>query len=60
MQKLILLLLLCVSVNLFSQEYFLKKYEPFNEDIPSPEEFLGYGIGERHTRHDLIVAYFKK
>ncbi|QBA63697.1 M14 metallopeptidase family protein [Muriicola soli] len=60
MQKIILLLLLCVSVNLFSQDYFLKKYEPFNEDIPSPEEFLGYGIGERHTRHDLIVAYFKK
>ncbi|MDG2476221.1 MAG: M14 family metallopeptidase [Flavobacteriaceae bacterium] len=23
----------------------------------SPEEFLGYPIGEMHTRHDLIVSY---
>ncbi|WP_224489435.1 M14 family zinc carboxypeptidase [Robertkochia flava] len=42
-----------------AQDYFLEKYQPYNENIPSPESFLGYGIGERHTRHDLIVAYFK-
>ncbi|MBT8290219.1 MAG: zinc carboxypeptidase [Muriicola sp.] len=60
MQKITFVLLLCLTTNLFAQEYFLKKYEPFNQDIPSPEQFLGYGIGERHTRHDLIVAYFKK
>ncbi|MEZ2414674.1 M14 family metallopeptidase [Muriicola sp. E247] len=60
MRKITFVLLLCLTTNLFAQEYFLKKYQPFNQDIPSPEEFLGYGIGERHTRHDLIVAYFKK
>ncbi len=60
MQKIICLFLLCSLTSLQSQDYFLKKYEPFQDDIPSPEEFLGYGIGERHTRHDLIVAYFKK
>lgn len=43
-----------------AQDYFLKAYEPYNSEIPSPEEFLGYGIGDRHTRHDLIVAYFKE
>ncbi len=60
MHKIIYLLLFCCFTSLQGQDYFLKKYEPFKENIPSPEEFLGYGIGERHTRHDLIVAYFKK
>ncbi len=48
------------SVSLSAQDYFYKKFQPFNEKIPSPEEFLGYGIGEKHTRHDLIVNYFVK
>lgn len=43
-----------------AQDYFLKKQGPFNEKIPSPETFLGYPIGERHTRHDQIVAYLAK
>lgn len=42
-----------------AQDYFLEKYQPFNENIPSPEAFLGYGIGEQHTRHDMIVAYLR-
>ncbi|PRX54132.1 M14 family zinc carboxypeptidase [Flagellimonas meridianipacifica] len=53
-----LLGLLCFfSISLSAQDYFLKKFHPFDSNIQSPEEFLGYGIGERHTRHDLIVAY---
>ncbi|MDP5081377.1 MAG: M14 family zinc carboxypeptidase, partial [Winogradskyella sp.] len=44
----------------FSQDYFLKDKAPFDASIPSPEAFLGYGIGEQHTRHDQIVAYFYK
>ena len=43
-----------------AQDYFLKDKTPFNSNIPSPEEFLGYPIGEQHTRHDQIVAYFQK
>ncbi|SDB67471.1 Zinc carboxypeptidase [Flavobacteriaceae bacterium MAR_2010_188] len=44
----------------FAQDYFLKDQGPFDASIPSPEEFFGYGIGEQHTRHDQIVAYFQK
>ena len=43
-----------------AQDYFLKDKAPFNPDIPSPEQFLGYPIGEQHTRHDQIVTYFQK
>ena len=51
---------LLISVTTFAQDYFFKDKAPFNASIPSPETFLGYGIGEQHTRHDQIVAYFYK
>lgn len=49
-----------LTFSLFAQDYFYKDKAPFNSDIPSPESFLGYPIGEQHTRHDQIVAYFSK
>lgn len=58
-RKLLLLVVLFGST-LSAQDYFYQKFKPFNEDIPSPEAFLGYGIGEHHTRHDLIVSYLEK
>jgi hypothetical protein len=60
MLKRLLLLVLFCSSTLYGQDYFFKKFHPFNADIPSPEQFLGYGIGKHHTRHDLIVAYLEK
>jgi hypothetical protein len=59
LRKLLLLVVLFGST-LSAQDYFYQKFKPFNENIPSPEAFLGYGIGEHHTRHDLIVAYLEK
>ena len=60
MRKGICALLLIFASALYSQDYFLKKYEPYNSDIPSPESYLGYGIGEHHTRHDRIVGYLEQ
>ena len=56
---LLLCLLLWGAPTLLGQDYFLKQYEPYQADIPSPEEFLGYGIGAYHTRHDRIVQYLQ-
>ncbi len=50
-------LLILSNSFLFAQDYYLESFKPFDESIPSPEEFLGYPIGEYHTRHDLVVAY---
>lgn len=54
---------LIVSVFLINttnaQDYFLKEYQPFDTSIPSPEKYLGYAIGDYHTRHDQIVGYFE-
>lgn len=41
-------------------DYFFPKDIRFDPKIPSPEQFLGYPIGEWHTRHDRIVSYFEK
>ncbi len=60
MLRKLLFVLLIFSSTIQAQDYFLEKYKPFDTNIPSPEEFLGYGIGEHHTRHDLIVAYLTK
>ncbi len=60
MFKKLLLAVVLYGSTLSAQDYFYQKFKPFNESIPSPEAFLGYGIGDHHTRHDLIVAYFEK
>ncbi len=49
-----------LSPQLHAQDYFTGKYAPFDSAIPSPAEFLGYDIGEQHTRHDQIVAYLQE
>ena len=58
--KLVLVLLICTQLSLTAQDYYFKAYQPFDSAIPSPEEFLGYPIGEYHTRHDQVVAYMNK
>lgn len=66
MKKLPLLLLAgCILLGfpqgLLSQNsYFFPKINSFDENIPSPEDFLGYAIGDQHTRHDRIVAYMQE
>ncbi|NNM33750.1 MAG: zinc carboxypeptidase [Gemmatimonadetes bacterium] len=41
-------------------DYFFPAGESFDSSVPSPEEFLGYPIGDFHTRHDRIVAYMEE
>ncbi len=57
LKKLITLLLFFSVATSFSQDYFFKDKAPFDAKIPTPEAFLGYPIGDQHTRHDQIVAY---
>lgn len=38
--------------------YFFPQGGDFDPSIPTPQQFLGYEIGSRYTRHDQLVAYF--
>jgi hypothetical protein len=60
MKRILLLLSILFFQASLAQDYFLKRFEPYQTGISTPESFLGYGIGEQHTRHDLIVAYLEK
>jgi hypothetical protein len=40
--------------------YYLNTQNNYDPAIPTPEQFLGYQIGEQHISHDQIVAYFQE
>ncbi|MBW3468034.1 M14 family zinc carboxypeptidase [Arthrospiribacter ruber] len=44
----------------YAQNEYYFQDETFDAIIPSPKDFLGYEIGEWHTRYDRLVAYFEK
>jgi len=54
------ILLISIIKDVKAQNYFYSQYAPFKSNITSPENFLGYEIGDYHTRHDQIVSYFKE
>jgi hypothetical protein len=57
----LLLFFLCFTFFSHAQnDYFFPANAQFDSNIPSPEQFLGYPIGEFHTRHDRVVSYFEK
>jgi hypothetical protein len=56
---LLLSFFICFSGQLSAQDYFLQKHQPYASSVQSPQDYLGYGIGSQHTRHDQIVAYLK-
>lgn len=39
--------------------YYLPQNITYNKDIPTPESFLGFQIGEWHLTHDQLVFYMK-
>lgn len=55
----VFLTLLISPVSLAQEDYYFPG-EKFDPAIPSPSHFLGYPIGDWHTRYDLIVKYFEK
>ena len=40
--------------------YYFPQGATLDPAIPSPQQFLGYPIGSRYTRHDRLVAYFEQ
>jgi len=58
MKNLLLYLLLCSTLTSFAQnDYFFPANAQFDPNIPTPEQFLGYEVGDFHTRHDRVVSY---
>ncbi len=45
------------SFSQYDINFYLPGAKKLNPEIPSPEKFLGYQIGEKHVSHDHIVNY---
>lgn len=60
MRKLLALLMLVAPAVFGQNQYFFPAGTTFDPAIPTPEQFLGYPVGDWHTRHDRIVEYFKE
>lgn len=39
---------------------YLPKGSDYQQNIPTPESVLGFGIGERHPRHDQVLSYLQQ
>lgn len=39
---------------------YLHKGAGYSEKIPTPESSLGFGVGERHPRHDQVLSYLQQ
>ncbi len=62
--QLIGLLVLCVcpifsQVDLTPERFAFEPDLPYNPDIPSPSQFLGYELGEFHTLYANVESYLK-
>ncbi|HRF32590.1 MAG TPA: M14 family metallopeptidase [Cyclobacteriaceae bacterium] len=61
MKKLLFLFALTLGMSVQAQNnYFFPTGVSFDPAIPTPEQFLGYPVGDWHTRHDRIVSYFQE
>ncbi len=62
MRTTILALLMALPILLFCQKQRMDYYlppVPYASNIPSPEQYFGFQIGEWHLSHDQIIAYYK-
>ena len=68
MKQKLLLLLLCLSTLGTAQQltlddvtldYYLPEGTSYDPDIPTPEEILGFQVGQMHAEHTQMVNYYQ-
>ena len=57
-----LIILLTMHHNLLAAPVsnYLPQEQNYDQAIPTPEQILGFGLGERHIRHAQLVSYFQQ
>ena len=40
-------------------DYYLDKNHPYDESIPTPEQVLGFQVGQWHVSHDQLILYMR-
>ena len=62
LSRILVIFLLSASFNAFSANVstYLPDGAVYNEKVPTPESTLGFGVGERHPRHDQVLSYLQQ
>jgi hypothetical protein len=60
MRRLTLALLVAAPTLGHSQNEHFFPQGSFDASVPEPRQFLGYNIGDWHTRHDRIISYLQE
>ncbi len=64
MKNTLLLIFAFITVSLSAQKkplsYYLPENVTYDKNIPTPEEFFGFQIGEQHVSHDQLVSYMRE
>ncbi|WP_339651345.1 M14 family metallopeptidase [uncultured Salegentibacter sp.] len=66
MQRLLPLLIFFLCFSAFAQQeelsldYYLPQDVSYNEEIPKPQDIIGYIPGEWHVTHDLLLNYTRE
>jgi hypothetical protein len=60
--RILVFFLLSISFTAFSAKVseYLPDGATYSAKIPTPESILGFGIGERHPRHDQVLSYLQQ
>ena len=53
-------LVMHVAVHGANVGVYLPSNAVYSDKIPTPESVLGFGIGERHPRHDQVLSYLQQ
>ena len=60
----LMLFIASLTVNFTAHSADVSTYLPngakYSENVPTPESSLGFGIGERHPRHDQVLHYLQQ
>ncbi|MGB2739818.1 MAG: M14 family zinc carboxypeptidase [Cognaticolwellia sp.] len=60
--RILVFFLLSISFTAFSAKVseYLPDGATYSAKIPTPESILGFGVGERHPRHDQVLSYLQQ
>ena len=49
-----------LSFGQVKDNYYLPQNVTYDPKIPTPQQYLGYQVGDWHIQHDALIGYFKK
>ncbi len=53
-------MLFSASAHSETLDYYFPDKPSYRSEIPTPKSVIGFDVGDRHVRHDQLIAYFRE